>query len=222
MKKKLIIIGDSFFAQIAYKYFFRENKYQIVGFSVEKQFIKNKELYGLPIVEFENLDKDYSPSDYYIFVAITYTKLNTLRTRLFNNLKEKGYRFVNYISPHAYLDEETEIGENVFIFENNTIQPFVKIRDNCILWSGNHIGHHSLIEDNVFISSHVVISGFCKIGKNSFLGVNSTIINGVSIGENNLITEGTIISSNTEKDSIYKSSESKKSKVSASKFFKLK
>ena len=98
----------------------------------------------------------------------------------------------------------------------------MKIRDNCILWSGNHIGHHSLIEDNVFISSQVVISGFCKIGKNSFLGVNSTIINGVSIGENNLIAEGTIISKNTEKDSIYKSSESKRSKVSASKFFKLK
>ena len=32
-------------------------------------------------------------------------------------------RFVNYISPHAYLDEETEIGENVFIFENWYVLP---------------------------------------------------------------------------------------------------
>ena len=138
-KQKLLIIGDSAFAQIAYKYFMREKKYEIVAFSVEKLFIKSEKLFDIPIIPFEELDKDYSPDDHYAFVAITYANLNTLRTRLFNNLKGKGYRFVNYISPYAYVDEETEIGENVFIFENNTIQPFVKIKDNCILWSGNHL-----------------------------------------------------------------------------------
>ena len=52
-----------------------------------------------------------------------------------------------------------EIGENCFIFEDNTIQPFVKIGDDVVLWSGNHIGHHAEIGDHCFISSHVVISG---------------------------------------------------------------
>jgi acyl-[acyl carrier protein]--UDP-N-acetylglucosamine O-acyltransferase len=66
------------------------------------------------------------------------------------------------------------IGENCFIFEDNTIQPFVRIEDNVILWSGNHIGHHSTIKSHNFISSHVVVSGQCTIEPNCFIGVNST------------------------------------------------
>ena len=57
----------------------------------------------------------------------------------------------------------------------------VKIGNNVVLWSGNHIGHNTVIRDNCFIASHVVISGFCEIGENCFLGVNSTVINNITI-----------------------------------------
>jgi len=43
------------------------------------------------------------------------------------------------------------------------------------LWSGNHIGHGSIIRNHAYISSHVVIAGHCDIGQRCFLGVNSTI-----------------------------------------------
>ena len=52
-------------------------------------------------------------------------------------------------------------GDNCFILEDNTVQPFVTIGNNVTLWSGNHIGHDSVIEDDCFISSHVVVSGTC-------------------------------------------------------------
>lgn len=97
----------------------------------------------------------------------------------------------------------SEIGENTFILENNVIQPFVKIGNNCILWSGNHVGHHSVIGDHCFISSHVVISGSTSIGSNSFLGVNSTIGDNVMIGEKSLIGAGSVVTSDTEPGSVY-------------------
>ena len=54
---------------------------------------------------------------------------------------------------------DLDVGENTFVFEYNVIQPFVKIGNNVVLWSGNHIGHHVVIADHCFITSHVVISG---------------------------------------------------------------
>ena len=48
------------------------------------------------------------------------------------------------------------IGENTFIFEANVVQPGVTVGDNVVLWSGNHIGHDSVIEDHCFIASHAV------------------------------------------------------------------
>ena len=80
--------------------------------------------------------------------------------------------------------------------ENNVIQPYAKILNNVFIWSGNHIGHHSIIKDHVFISSHVVISGNCILGDNIFLGVNSTIIDNLEIEDFTLAGAGSVINKN--------------------------
>jgi UDP-3-O-[3-hydroxymyristoyl] glucosamine N-acyltransferase len=107
------------------------------------------------------------------------------------------------VSSRAFVWRNVEIGEHAFIFEDNTIQPFVKLGANVVLWSGNHIGHHSVVRDNVFISSHVVVSGFCDIGENCFLGVNATLANNVTIARDNLIGAGATILKSTSEDRVY-------------------
>ena len=203
-KKELIIIGDSAFAQIAYEYFSSNPEYIVVAFSVERAFLRNQTLFGLPVVAFEDLEKVFDPAACKVFVAITYTQLNRVRTRLYKEARRKGFEVVSYISPAAFVWKNVTIGENCFIFENNVIQPFVKIGNNVILWSGNHIGHHSVIHDNVFIASHVVVSGFVEVGENCFLGVNSTIANNVKIAEDCVIGAGSLISRDTDKGTVYK------------------
>jgi UDP-3-O-[3-hydroxymyristoyl] glucosamine N-acyltransferase len=87
--------------------------------------------------------------------------------------------------------------------EHNTIQPFVEIGENVILWSGNHIGHHSRVGDNCFISSHVVISGGVSIGANTFIGVNATLRDNIKIGSHNVIGAGALILNDTEDYAVY-------------------
>ncbi|AIY90180.1 acetyltransferase [Geoglobus acetivorans] len=201
--KKLIIIGDSAFAQIAYEYFTYDSPFNVVAFSVDSEFIRQEKLFGLPVVPFEELEEHYDPAEYYVFVAIAYTRLNRLRARFYKEAKRKGYRFASYVSSHAFVWRNVELGENCFIFEDNTIQPFVKIGNNVVIWSGNHIGHHSKIRDHVFISSHVVVSGFVEIGEYSFLGVNSTIVNNIKIAKDNVLGAGAVIIRDTEAGKVY-------------------
>jgi sugar O-acyltransferase (sialic acid O-acetyltransferase NeuD family) len=200
--KKLIIIGDSSFAEIAYEYFTYDSPYEVCAFSVERSYLKKAELFGLPLVPFEDLQELYPPHEYEFFVAIVYTELNRLRTRLYQEVKTKGYTPASYISSKAFIWKNCKLGEHCFIFENNVVQPFVQIGNNVILWSGNHIGHHSHIEDNCFISSHVVISGHVLIGENCFLGVNSTIVNNVSIAKDNIIGASALVAKNVEEDKV--------------------
>ncbi len=61
------------------------------------------------------------------------------------------------------------------------------------LWSGNHIGHHSVIEDDVFLASHVVVSGGVRIGQGSFVGVNVTIRDRVTIGRQCVLGAGALV-----------------------------
>lgn len=220
-EQKLIIVGAGKFAEIAYEYFTHDSSYEVVGFAVEKAYIQETEFCGLPVVPLEEITAHYDPAAHFVYVAIVFNKLNRIRTRLVQDMKDKGYRLASYVSSRAFVWKNVALGEHCFIFEDNTVQPFVTIGDNVILWSGNHIGHHSTIEDNVFISSHVVVSGSCTIGRNSFLGVNATFADALRLGADCWIGPGTVITKNLPDNTFFKAPRSEIAKISAKKFCKV-
>jgi sugar O-acyltransferase (sialic acid O-acetyltransferase NeuD family) len=200
---KLVVVGDSAIAEIAYEFFTHDSPYDVVAFAVDEAYLKRESLLGLPVVPFQRVEQWYPPASHSLFAAIGYNQLNRLRTRFAREGKAKGYRLASYVSSRAFVWRNVELGEHCFIFEHNVVQPFVKIGNNVILWSGNHIGHHSVIRDNVFVASHVVISGFCDVGENCFLGVNATVANNVTIKPDCLIGAGAMILRDTEEGKIY-------------------
>ncbi len=218
---KLVIIGDGAFAQLVYEYFTHDSEYEVVGFAVEQEFIKNSSLFNLPIVAFESIEESFDPATTFFYAALVYNQLNRLRERLYIAAKAKGYKPASYISSRAFVWKNVEIGEHCFIFEDNTVQPFVKIGQNSVLWSGNHIGHHSTVGNHCFIASHVVISGFCEIGNYSFIGVNATLANNIKIAEDNWIGPSVTILKDTEANLIFKGDQPEPAKISATRFFKV-
>ncbi|MCV3429706.1 acetyltransferase [Campylobacter lari] len=219
--KKLIIIGTGETANLAYEYFTYDSDYEVIAFAVNKSYRKEDSFKSLPVINLEDIELKYNKDEIFLFVALASEKLNYNRAKIYNYCKKKGYRFASYISSKAFIWHNVEIGENCFILENNTLQPFTKIGNNVTLWSGNHIGHQTQIEDNVFITSHVVISGFCTIGENTFIGVNSSIADNIKIAKNNFIALGTVINKNTEENKIYRGNPAEPSKISAKKFCKV-
>ena len=201
--KKLVIFGQGLYAEIVHQYFTDDSEYEVVAFTLDDEYIKEDTYLGLPLIPFSEIEEAYPPKDYFMHVGLSYTNLNHLREERYYQAKEKGYILPTYVSSKATVLTKYPIGDNCFIFEDNTIQPFVKIGSNVILWSGNHIGHHGEIESHNFISSHVVISGQCLIKSNCFIGVNSTIAHGVTIEKENLIGASSYIAKNTEPKAVY-------------------
>lgn len=199
---RLIVIGDGPFAEIAYEYFTHDSPHTVVAFSVEEAYLRRDRLFDLPVVPFEQIERTYDPADHAFFVAVTYTQANALRTRLYDAARHKGYAPASYISSRAFVWPNCRIGEHCFIFENNVVQPFVTIGRNVVLWSGNHIGHHSTINDHCFFSSHVVVSGLCEVGEYCFLGVNSTVADHVAIGHHCVIGAGALVLGNVPDDQV--------------------
>ncbi len=200
----LVIVGDSAFAEIACEYFDADTGYEVSGFSVERPFLKRETLLGRPVVGFDVVQDRFSPADHDVFVAITYTQFNRLRARLSQEAKAKGYALASYVSPRAFVWRNVQLGEHCFVFEANVIQPFVRIGNNVVLWSGNHIGHHSVIRDHCFVSSHVVLSGFVEVGEYCFLGVNSTVTQNVKIARDCWIGPHVLITRDTREGELYK------------------
>ncbi len=220
--RKLVIVGDGEFAGIAHEYFTHDSSYEVAGFAVERTFRKQDTYCGLPVVDFEDVERRFSPETHDAYVAVTYAQLNRVRARLYEAVKSKGYAAANYVSSRAFVWHNVELGDNVFIFENNVVQHHASIGSDVILWSGNHIGHRSVIEPHCYISSHVVVSGYCRIGTYSFLGVNSTLADRVTIARDCFIGAGCLIQKDTEPGKIYRAAPAEAAEVGSLRFMGVK
>ena len=202
-QKKLVIIGNTSNARLAHYFFSRDSNYEVVSFSVDARYIKESTFCDIPVVALEQLEENFPPDKYDVFVAVGYTNMNQVRESLYLKMKKLHYSMPNYISSRCSFLTEEAIGDNNFILEDNTIQPFVKIGSNNVIWSGNHIGHDVEIKDHCFISSHVVVSGFTRIENNCFLGVNSTLRDDITIGKYAIIGAGVSMMHNVNPYEVY-------------------
>jgi sugar O-acyltransferase (sialic acid O-acetyltransferase NeuD family) len=207
--KEVVIFGILDTAEMAHYYLENDSDYKISAFTVNQKYIRETTFKGLPVIAFEEIEIKYPPKQYLLFAPMTAMKMNTLREKIYLEAKGKGYSFISYISSKA-TTFGNNIGENCFILEDNTVQPFTVIGNNVVLWSGNHIGHHSRIDDHVFFTSHVVLSGHCHAESHCFFGVNATIRDYTHIAKGTLIGMGACITRDTEEWSVYTGNPAKK------------
>lgn len=200
---KIVVFGAGDIARLAHYYFTRDSEHEVVAFIVDEEYRKDSVFLGLPLINFEEVVKHYPPENYNMFIALSYAKMNKVRAEKFYKAKELGYELVSYVSSRCSFLTGNPVGENCFILEDNTIQPFVKIGNNVTLWSGNHIGHDSIIEDHCFITSHVVVSGHVHIHPYCFIGVNATLRNSITIAPETLIGAGAVIMKDTVEKEVY-------------------
>ena len=207
---KVIIFGVLDTAELAHYYIENDSEHEVVDFSVNREYISEESFRGLPLVAFEDVETVFPPSEFSFFAPMTGRNMNRNREAVYNQVKAKGYQLISYISSYATILDRKVIGDNCFILEDNTIQPFTTVGNNVVMWSGNHIGHHGKIKDHVFFTSHVVMSGHCVIESYSFFGVNSTIRDYMTIAQGTLVGMASAITKDTEEWGIYVGNPAKK------------
>ena len=203
MSKKVVLFGSGDFAQVADVYLTEDSPHEVVAFTVNQEYVEAAELRGRPVVAFESLESLYPPDEFAMLVAIGFSGVNRARADVCRQCKERGYELISYVCSKATTWSDLDVGENTFVFEDNVIQPFVKIGNNVVVWSSNFIGHHVVIGDHCFITSHVVISGGTVIGDSCFLGANATIRDHITIAPSTVIGAGAIIMKDTEVEDVY-------------------
>ena len=202
-KKRIVVFGVSDFASQVSFYLKQDSDFEIMAYTVDAEYNKTKTFLELPVVDFEEVQEKYPPTEFSMFVAIGYHKLNTTREIKFREAKVKGYQLISYICSQNSYWNDLNIGENCFIMEGNIFMQNVKIQDNVIFAIGNKIGHDTVIEENCFVTSNVMMGGFCTIKRNTFIGLSAVIKDKTTIGEFNVLGAGSIILKNTKNRSSF-------------------
>jgi sugar O-acyltransferase (sialic acid O-acetyltransferase NeuD family) len=212
---KVVVFGTGDIGRLAHYYFTNDSPHEVVAFTVDEAYRTGDEYLGLPLVPFEEVTRSYPPDGHLLFVALSYARMNALRAAKYDEARARGYSLATYVSSRcSYLAQEPP-GDNCFILEDNTVQPYVRIGNDVTLWSGNHIGHDSEIGDHCFISSHVVVSGHVRVEPCCFIGVNATLRNGITIGRATLVAAGATIMADTEPESVYVTARAERAKRSS-------
>ena len=215
--EKIIIYGNGNIAKIVYH--FLKKQFDIVGFTVDKEYIIESSIERLPLVPFEDVQEKYDVSKYKMIVAIGYIQMNNVREKKYQEAKEKGYNFVNYIHPSVEIHENLIIGENNIILDHVALQPYVSIGNSNFLWSNSTLARSS-IENTNWITSGVVISGDVILKSKCFLGVNATIGHNISIASENYIGANSLIIKNTNEKEVFISRDSEKFRLDTQRFIK--
>jgi len=201
---KVVIFGTSQWAELAYFYLTHDSPHEVVAFTLDRDYLEEKQFKDLPVIAFDELEQHYPPAEYRLFIPISFKRMNHARAQKYEEAHARGYSMISYVSSKATIWPGFKCGENCFIFEDNTIQPFVELGSDIVMWSGNHIGHHSRIKDHVMITSHVVISGCCTIEPFCFFGVNATVRDETIVARETLVGAGVVILKDTKEFEVYK------------------
>ena len=199
--EKLLIIGTGDYAEVAS--FYLAADYEIIGFSEEAAYRKLPSLQDLPIFNFEDIPDLYKTSEIKILVAVGPNHVNTVRERLFNEIKAMGFECISYIHPSASVWDVNAVGENSFVFPNTVVEPYAVVGKNCVMWSGAMLAHHSQLQDHCFMAPGALVSGRTIIKNNCFLGINSTVRDNLIVEEKCIIGAGSVIKSNTQNNGVY-------------------
>ncbi|MBM3145500.1 MAG: acetyltransferase [Chloroflexi bacterium] len=218
---KVVIFGTGRGADVAYRYLMGDSPHKVVGFTLDKIYLKANDFHGLPALPFEDVESRFPPEEYKMFVPLGFDNMNQLRYEKYMQARQKGYEFVSYAHSAIPRIEEINMGENCFILENQSINLDVKIGNNVIIWSGNQIGDSTEIMDHCWISSHVCISGNVVIKPFCVIGVNATISHNVTIEEKCFIGANALISKDTQPKGVYIVPDTNKAPLDSDRFFAL-
>lgn len=200
---KVVIFGTGQTADIVSYYIGNDSKHEIVAYTVDGKYITEDTYNNKPVIPFEIVGEKYSPSEFKMFIAIGYSNLNKLREEKYNFAKTKGFTLISYINSRSGVNDRSKIGDNCFILEHQSIQPFATIGNNCFIWGGVLVAHHCIIKSHCWITSESSIAGNTTIGERCFIGINATIGHMVTLGDDCMVGAGTLITRSAGNGSVF-------------------
>ena len=186
---QLIINGTTKFSTMIAKLVEMEGLAEVVAYTTARRFINGITLEGKQVVPFEELSDLFDKREVRILNTVGYSKMNTVRERVNEEIEVAGFTQYSYISKLSFFAPPISkiMSYGCIIMPNAFVGPEVQIGKSTVIYSNCSLTHDIVIEDNVFLGSGCVVGGNVRIGRNSFIGMNSTIKNRISLAPFSLV-----------------------------------
>ena len=191
-----MVFGVGQLADLVAHYVSESTQYELVGFVTDRP--ESKTHLGLPLYSSEEVSRGTPSEGCELFVAISYHQCNSIRRQICGRFMGYGWKLATILSPHANIASNASVGRNVLVLEGSVIQPWSRIGDGVIIWSGVQVGHHSVIENYAFLSAGVVLMGCNSVGTGAHLSGGVVVKDHIEIGADVQVGPGALVKANLE------------------------
>jgi sugar O-acyltransferase (sialic acid O-acetyltransferase NeuD family) len=216
----IIIVGNAGLARILLEYVRRDSRYRPVAFAVDRPFITDTSIEGLPVCDLADVARQFPPSQHGIFLAVGYSNLLRNRAAMFERMHQMGYDVLSYVHPDARVYSE-QIGKGAWIMPNAVVDVFAQVGDNSVVWANCTVAHNAVVRENCWLASGCVISADAMLGRNTFVGVNASVVNGVQVGSHNIVGANALVAKNTGELEVTLCGQHGKYRLNSEEFIKL-
>ena len=178
--EKILLVGGGGHCKSVIDVIEQEGRFEIAGI-VEKYKGESKALFGYALIgsddELATLRKEYK----YALVTVGQIYSNSIRRKLFEQLKALDFTLPSIISPYAYVSPHASIDEGSVVMHHAIINAAAKVGKNCIINTKALLEHDVVVEDHTHISTNAILNGNVCVKANSFVGSSAIAKEGVVI-----------------------------------------
>lgn len=188
MRKKLLILGASLFAEDVADFVVAHDLHDVAGFveGIDRDRCEET-VSGLPVHWID--DVATFAESHRAVCAVGSPK----RERFIAQAAALGLRFTTVVHPTAVLPQSATLGEGSIVGAGVIVAAKTTIGAHVILNRGSLVGHHTQIGDYVTISPGANIAGRIKIGHNSYIGMGAIVLDGLTIGNGVIVGAGAVV-----------------------------
>jgi sugar O-acyltransferase (sialic acid O-acetyltransferase NeuD family) len=199
--KKIVLVGAGGHCKVIIDLIRSIGEYEIVGITDKNNV--NEKIFSIDIIgDDSKLQEIYDLGVEYAFICVGALENIKFRNKLFDVLKDIGFKLPVLVHRKAVVSEYAKIDEGSCVMAGAIINSGASIGKNCIVNTGSIIEHDCVVKDNSHISPNACLAGGVIIGHNTQIGLSSSVIQNVIIGNNVILGSGAVAIDNIDDDTI--------------------
>lgn len=217
----VIVFGLERLSELAAQMLAHDGAHTVVGFTVHERYLAKREVAGLPVYRFEDLETHLPPGEHALIAPLGWRRMGGLRRDVMREGERKGYRFVSHISSRALTWPDLRLGSNSMIDEGVIVQPGSRLGEGCIVRAGALLSHDVDLGDHCFVAPRATIGGDAVVGEHCVVGLGSTVCTGVKVAPRCFIAAGAVVTADTQPDGIYRGNPARRARLTSDKIDRL-
>lgn len=150
-------------------------------------------VHGVPVLGTDDAVLRYATSEIELVNGVGSTGSTLRRRRLFENLKERGFRFAIVAHPGAHIASHVTLCEGAQVLAGAVVQVGSMVGCNAIINTNASVDHDCHVGAHVHVAPGATLCGEVRVGDGAHVGAAVCVLQGVELGAECVVGAGAVV-----------------------------